>query len=165
MDNNIILADELKKCIIESLVDGEGVRLVIFTCGCPHHCKSCHNANTWNIDNGVGVDIESVAEYLKNKFYNGRFSGITLSGGDPLYQSESLLLLVKRIKDLIPEANIWCYTGYLYEDVKNLEVLKHIDVLVDGKFESDKKYPKKSFRGSYNQRIIRLRNNTIISIE
>lgn len=161
----IVLADTLERSVIESLIDGEGVRLVLFTNGCPHHCLGCHNSNTWDIKNGVEVEVETLAEYLKEMFYKGRYQGITLSGGDPLFQSEATLLLVQKIKELMPEANIWCYTGFIYEDIKNLEALQYIDVLMDGKFEQDKKFPKKKFRGSYNQRLIRLENNNISSIE
>ncbi len=163
--NKIILADEYKRAIIESVVDGEGIRLVLFTCGCPHHCKGCHNSKTWNIENGVETDIDILVEYLKDKFTNGRYSGITFSGGDPLFQSNELLLVIRKLKEFIPDINIWCYTGYTYEDIKELEVIKYIDVLVDGRFEEDKKFPKKLYRGSYNQRLIRLKNSEILKIE
>jgi anaerobic ribonucleoside-triphosphate reductase activating protein len=163
--NKIILADEYKKAIIESVVDGEGIRLVMFTCGCPHHCNECHNSKTWDIKNGVETDIDILVDYLVSKFANGRFSGITFSGGDPLFQSSELLLLIERLKEFIPDVNIWCYTGYTYENVKNLEVIKYIDVLVDGRFEEDKKFPKKLYRGSNNQRLIRLKNSEILKIE
>lgn len=162
---DIVLAYDLKKSVRESIVDGDGVRLVAFTGGCPHHCLGCHNLQTWDIEKGVSVDIDDLVKYLKEKFYKGRFRGITLSGGDPLYQSEELLVLVQNIKKQIPESDIWCFTGYVYENVKGLEVIKYIDVLIDGRFEEDKKYPKKPFRGSYNQRLIRLKNGEIISIE
>lgn len=162
---NIILADKLNRSIIESLVDGEGVRLVVFFCGCPHMCNSCHNPMTWNIDNGISIDIDELHSYLISKYKMGNYSGITFSGGDPMYQKDSLLLLAKKLKETIPEINIWSYTGYLYEDISEYEVLKYIDTLVDGKFEIDKKYPKKPYRGSYNQRIIRLKNSKIQKIE
>lgn len=162
---NIVLADKLSNSVIESLVDGEGVRLVVFFCGCPHKCKLCHNPTTWNINNGVSISIDDLSIYLKAKYLNGNYSGITFSGGDPMYQKDSLLLLAKKLKDTIPEINIWSYTGYLYEDISEYEVLKYIDTLVDGKFEADKKYPKKPYRGSYNQRILRLKNSKIQKIE
>ncbi len=165
MDIVLAKTKDRKYPVMESLVDGEGVRLVIFTCGCPHRCKNCHNSETWNIENGVKADIDEVVEYLKDKFYKGRFRGITLSGGDPLYQSDELLVLVQKIKEQIPEADIWCFTGFVYDQVQQLEVLKYIDVLMDGKFEEDKMYPKKPYRGSNNQRLLRLKNGKIKSIE
>jgi anaerobic ribonucleoside-triphosphate reductase activating protein len=162
---DIVLAKEKEKSIMESLIDGEGVRLVMFTCGCPHHCEGCHNDQTWNIKDGVQVDVDEVVGFLKEKFYKGRFKGITLSGGDPLYQSNELLVLVQKIKEQIPEADIWCFTGFIYEKVQELEVLKYIDVLIDGRFEKDKMFPKKPYRGSNNQRLLRLKNGKITSIE
>lgn len=162
---DIILAKEKEKAVIESLIDGEGIRLVVFMCGCPHHCEGCHNEKTWNINNGVRVDIDELVSFLKDKFYKGKFKGITLSGGDPLYQSKELLVLLKKIKEHIPEADIWCFTGFTYENISNLEALNYIDVLIDGKFEKDKMYPKKIYRGSNNQRLIRLENGKIIDIE
>lgn len=163
--NSIILADEYKKAVIESLVDGEGVRLVVFTCGCPHHCKGCHNSKTWGIENGIKTDIDLLAEYLSEKFAQGRYSGITFSGGDPLLQKNELLKLIIKLKEFIPNINIWCYTGYVYENIKDFEVIQYIDVLVDGKFEEDKKFPKRIYRGSNNQRLIRFKNSEIQKIE
>lgn len=161
----IALADKLDKSIIESLVDGEGVRLVLFTCGCPHKCEDCHNNKTWDIRNGVFEEIDKVAKYLNNKLSKGRYSGITISGGDPIFQNNELYILLKILKNINPDINIWCYTGFTFEKIKELPVLKYIDVLVDGRFEKDKKYPKKKYRGSYNQRVIRLEDSKIISIE
>lgn len=163
---SIVLVDKIDKSIIESLVDGEGVRLVVFFCGCSHRCNSCHNqAMTWDISKGVSIDIDELSSYLLNKYRQGNYNGITFSGGDPLYQNEGLLLLVKKLKSIQPEMNIWLYTGYKYEEIFDYKVLKYIDTLVDGKFEIDKKYPKKIYRGSHNQRIITLKNSKIIKIE
>ncbi len=158
---NIVLAKELKNSVIESLIDGEGVRLVIFLCGCPHKCKGCHNAITWDIRKGVTVPIKEVLDYLISKLNKGKFSGVTFSGGDPLYQAEALKSLVSQLREVKPELNIWVYTGYKYEDIKEFPVIKLIDILVDGKFEIDKKFPNKKFRGSYNQRILKLKNGEI----
>lgn len=163
--NEIVLSDTLEKSIIESLVDGEGVRLVLFTCGCPHKCNGCHNSKTWDINNGIRVDILTVAKYLRDKFLKGRYHGITISGGDPIFQNEELYMLLRTLKNYLPELNIWCYTGFSFEEIKHFPVIKYIDVLVDGKFELDKKYPKTKYRGSYNQRLIRLENSKIKNIE
>lgn len=163
------LAKQLKDSIIESTLDGSGFRIVLFTCGCPHHCNGCHNVETWNINNGVNYSVEEIADYLadlymKNKGYH---KGFTFSGGDPLYQSDELLKLIILLKEKLKDKNfdVWVYTGYLYEDVKNFEVLKHIDYLMDGKFiKEERTYPLKSFRGSNNQRLLELKNGEVVSI-
>lgn len=157
----LILAGNKEKAVFESLADGPGIRLVLFTCGCPHRCKGCHNAKTWDIKQGVEVSVAELAEFLIQKFKTNAYSGLTLSGGDPLFQSEPLGELLHLLKKRIPHINIWCYTGYLYEEVPDRNILSYIDVLVDGKFEADKVHPKKKFRGSHNQRVLYLKNGQI----
>lgn len=139
--------------IKESIVDGEGLRYVIFVQGCPHHCKGCQNPQTWNFKKGKWVIECSIAKEIME---NPLLDGITFSGGEPfaLKENESGLIRIAEFahnKGL----NVWCYTGYLYEEIKDRELTKHIDVLVDGKFiEEQKCYD--GFRGSTNQRIIHL---------
>ncbi len=162
---DIYLASDINNSIIESLTDGTGIRLVIFTCGCIHHCPECQNPKSWDIKNGVRIPVVKVANYIIKKLYEGDFDGITLSGGDPLYQSDAILELLVILKNKIKSLNIWCYTGYLYEEVKNLKAIKYIDTLVDGPFEKDKKFPKKKFRGSWNQRILHLSNGSVVMEE
>mgnify|MGYP000906752128 CR=1 FL=1 len=160
---NISIATKKENAVIESLTDGTGIRLVLFVSGCPHHCKGCHNPKSWDIKNGIEISTEELANYLIDKYINGQYSGMTFSGGDPLFQSEALYELVTLIKKKIPRINIWCYTGYRYENVPDRKVLPLIDVLVDGPFEEDKKFPHEKFRGSYNQRILYLKNGQIDS--
>lgn len=138
--------------IKESIVDGEGLRYVIFVQGCPHHCKGCHNPQTWRTDKGHAVTIESLLDDIKK---NPLLDGVTFSGGEPMLQSEELTKLAKEIKKL--GINIWCYTGFKYEDIKESkkEFLKYIDVLVDGKFIEELKCLGEYY-GSSNQRIIKL---------
>lgn len=138
--------------IKESIVDGEGLRYVIFVQGCPHHCKGCHNPQTWRTDKGHVVTIESLLDDIKK---NPLLDGVTFSGGEPMLQSEELTKLAKEIKKL--GLNIWCYTGFEYEDIKESkkEFLKYIDVLVDGKFIEELKCLGEYY-GSSNQRIIKL---------
>lgn len=157
---DISIASNKENATIESLTDGPGVRLVVFTCGCPHHCKGCHNPKSWDIRNGVKISTKELANYLLDRYREG-YSGITFSGGDPLFQSEALYELITLIRKKVPNVNIWCYTGYRYEDVPDPKILSLIDVLVDGPFEEDKKFPQKKFRGSYNQRILHLKNGHI----
>ena len=145
------LASKLKK---DSIVDGSGIRTVIWFQGCLHHCYMCHNPETWDLNGGIVFDLDDIKEEIKNLKYQ---SGITLSGGDPFFQAESATEIAKYAHEC--NLNVWCYTGFTYEelieaddDKKNL--LKNVDVLVDGRFENEKKSLACKFRGSTNQRII-----------
>lgn len=141
----------------DSIVDGEGIRTVIWTQGCPHNCYGCHNPETHDYNGGSFVDIEDIFDTIDN--LEGQ-DGLTFSGGDPFVQSKECAVIAKYAKNI--GFNIWAYTGYLYEDLiklsKNnkdiMSFLKEIDILVDGKFEIDKRSYDCIFRGSYNQRII-----------
>ena len=141
----------------DSIVDGEGIRAVIWTQGCSHKCPGCQNPQTHSFDDGFLLDIKEVKEQIDA--LDGQ-DGITFSGGDPLYQVEECLELAKYIKS--KKMNIWCYTGFTYETLlslsknnpKIIEFLKTIDVLVDGPFILEKKSLDCPFRGSTNQRII-----------
>lgn len=163
---DIYLAKKIEDSVIEgSLADGTGLRCTVFTCGCPHHCAECQNAWTWDIKKGTKTSVDELSDYIFKIFENGEYDGLTLSGGDPLYQPEAVYKLLKILKKKMPDLNIWCYTGYLYDEVKDLKALKLIDVLVDGPFEKDKKFPNKKFRGSWNQRILHLSDGLIKSEE
>lgn len=131
-----------------SLVNGPGVRYVIFTQGCKHHCKGCQNPDTWDFNGGFEVDMESlVADILARKKH---LDGITLSGGDPFYQQEECVKLLK----MLPDMNVWIYTGFYYEDICDTELAKMADAIVDGPFIEAEKCKGYLF-GSSNQRIIR----------
>ena len=143
----------INNTIKESIVDGEGLRYVIFTQGCPHHCKGCHNEQTWDFSKGHWVNEASI---IKDILSNPLLDGITISGGEPLAFEENQKGLI-RIADVIRKHSktVWLYTGYLYEQIKDKEIIKHIDMIVDGPFiERCKCY--EGFKGSSNQRIIRL---------
>lgn len=156
----------------DSIVDGEGIRTVIWTQGCPHNCMGCHNPETHDVNGGALVDLEEVYEIIDN--LEGQ-DGITFSGGDPFMQPKECAEIAKYAKD--KGYNIWSYTGYTFEqllllaktkqDIMNF--LKNIDVLVDGKFELNKKDYKSIFRGSSNQRIIdvskSLKENKVVTIK
>lgn len=147
------------------IANGTGVRVSVFVSGCTHHCKGCFNSEAWDFNYGKEFNNESintVIEYLNNPC----ISGLTLLGGEPLERSnqQGILPLVKKVKEKYPDKNIWCYTGYSFDkDVMNKmyknweetkELISYIDVIVDGKFEEDKKSLQIKFRGSTNQRII-----------
>lgn len=137
-----------------SLADGEGWRTVLFVSGCHHHCKGCQNPESWNPNAGHPFTKE-VKDYLFNCITD-EISGLTISGGDPLYKRnvEDVTKLCKEFKERFPNKTIWLYTGNLYRDSKNLELMKYVDVVVDGEFREDLKDTTLAFRGSVNQRII-----------
>ena len=139
----------------DSIVDGKGFRFVIFTQGCLHHCKGCHNPETWAMDAGTLMDISEIEDKIAK---NGLLDGITFSGGDPFYQPEPCAKIAKWAKDR--GLNIWAYSGFLYEELINMpevkEFLDLVDVLVDGPFILEEKSLLLNFRGSKNQRVIDL---------
>lgn len=145
----------------DSLVDGPGVRLAIFTQGCLYACPGCHNPHTWDPKGGVDVPIDDlVAVWRKNPLLDG----ITLSGGEPLYQKEKLLPLLRAVVE--DGLNVVMYTGSTYEaliakeDPVINEILTYVDYLIDGPFVLAKKNLTLLYRGSSNQRIIALKKST-----
>ena len=150
----IRLASELQK---DSIVDGEGIRAVIWTQGCPHNCPGCHNPETHDYNGGFLKDIEELKDEINSLDDE---TGVTFSGGDPFVQPEACLELAKYCHSV--KLNVWCYTGYTYEQLLKkaqsepvvMDFLKEIDVLVDGRFVMKLKSYEVKFRGSKNQRII-----------
>ena len=147
------------------IANGEGVRVSLFVSGCRHHCKDCFNAEAWNFNYGKEV-TEETENKIMEELKPDHIAGLSLLGGEPLEpeNQEEVLKIIKRVKSEYPEKNIWCYTGFkLDDDLLNgkfkdnkttQEILKNIDVLVDGKFEIVNKDIKLKFRGSSNQRVI-----------
>ena len=135
--------------IAHSLVNGDGIRFVVFVQGCPHGCSGCQNRDTWDYNGGYETSVDEIAE----KYRNTKFlDGITLSGGEPFAQEEACLELL----DALPGVNVWIYTGYEYEDIRDTELAKRADVLVVGRFVEALRCEGELF-GSSNQRIIRRR--------
>jgi anaerobic ribonucleoside-triphosphate reductase activating protein len=130
-----------------SFVNGEGARYVVFLQGCKHHCKGCHNPETWSFDGGKEISAKEIAEDFRKRRL---LDGITLSGGDPFYQQEACLELLS----FLPGVNVWIYTGFEYEEILETELAKKANVLVVGKFIEELKCNGQYF-GSSNQKIIR----------
>ena len=137
----------------DSIVDGPGLRYVIFTQGCPHRCEGCHNPQTFDYDGGYEVDVDKLLEDIDK---NPILDGVTFSGGEPVIQAEALLPLAKAVKDR--GLHLMLYSGYTFEQILEIKagakLLRYVDILVDGPFEQDKKSLDLAFRGSLNQRVI-----------
>lgn len=147
---NIRLAGELTS---DSVVDGPGLRTVIWCQGCTHNCPECHNPATHPVEGGFLKDADTLIEEILALELQ---SGVTFSGGDPMLQCASCAYIARKLKE--NKINIWCYTGYTFEELTKMPVardfLSYIDVLVDGRFVSEQKSYDLVFRGSANQRII-----------
>ena len=132
-------------------VDGPGLRTSIYVAGCKHHCKGCHNPQSWDFDGGVPMTIDEIMARVKEEDFN-----VTLSGGDPLWQVEKILPLAKAVKEA--GYTLWCYTGFTWEEIIASErlsaVLPWVDVIVEGQFVEELRDVTLRFRGSSNQRII-----------
>ena len=162
------MSDKIKiaSIIAESIVDGPGLRLVVFTQGCYHKCPGCHNPDTHDPNKGKLVDIEDILDKICN---NPLLDGVTFSGGEPFLQADALGTLGIKIKEKRPELNIITYTGYTFEELQDyvnrtqslsyLKLLRVTDFLIDGKFEEDKKSLDIKFRGSTNQRYLNMKES------
>lgn len=138
------------------IANGPGVRVSVFISGCTHHCKGCFNPETWDFDYGQPFTYQVMLDILDNAKPD-YISGITLLGGDPLCGKDNQYLshaICHIFKSVYPDKDIWLYTGYQFEEIKDLPVMKHVDVLVDGPFIEEKKNLMLKFRGSENQRLI-----------
>lgn len=137
------------------MLNGDGLRVVLWTAGCTHGCKNCHNPITWDIDGGIPFDA-SAKEELFTELRKPYISGITFSGGDPLHPQnrEEISSLAAEIRREFPYKTIWLYTGFCWEEIKDLPLVKNLDVLVDGKFEEKLFDAKLHWKGSMNQKVI-----------
>lgn len=153
--------------------NGDGLRVVLWLSGCSHHCYNCQNPQTWNPNNGIPFDEDAKQEIFE-ELSKDYISGITLSGGDPLYQENvsQVLSLIKEIKEKFPDKTIWLYTGYTYEQImwpvitrdfnperdklisEKRKILQLCDVLVDGEYIDEQRDITLKWKGSANQRVI-----------
>ncbi len=139
----------------DDMLNGTGLRVVLWVSGCSHKCKGCQNPITWDCESGIEFDRYAENEIFK-ELENDYIEGLTLSGGDPLYTKNrnTVTKLVKKVKEFYPNKNIWLYTGYTWEKIKDLETIMYVDVVVDGKFIEKFRDNNLHWRGSSNQRII-----------
>ncbi|GAB1439346.1 anaerobic ribonucleoside-triphosphate reductase-activating protein [Providencia sp.] len=144
------------------VVNGPGTRCTLFVSGCVHQCRGCYNQSTWRVDSGVPFTQEMEDQIIQDlQDVRIRRQGLSLSGGDPLHPANlsAILKLVKRVKTVCPDKDIWLWTGYKLSDltVEQQKVVSFVNTLVDGKFEQDLHDPRLIWRGSSNQVIHRLR--------
>lgn len=142
-----ITADDMK--------NGDGLRVTLWVSGCDHHCKNCQNPLTWDPDEGLEFDEKAMDEIF-TYLSKDHISGITLSGGDPLFHSNRDVVtdICKQIKSKFADKTIWLYSGDSFEEIKTLDILKYVDVLVDGEYKDELRDVKLKWRGSANQRVI-----------
>ena len=140
------------------IADGEGIRVALFVSGCSHHCKGCHNPESWNPENGKEFTTE-IKEKLFKLIDRPYIDGLTLTGGDPLFCNNipEIRLLCLEFKRRFPNKTIWLYTGYELDQIKGLDFLAYVDVIVDGEYKEELRDITLPFRGSSNQRIIRVK--------
>jgi anaerobic ribonucleoside-triphosphate reductase activating protein len=159
MNKQIRIAGVVK----ESIVDGPGIRFVVFAQGCRHNCAGCHNPETHDFNRGQWVDIDVIIDEMKK---NPLLDGITLSGGEPFEQAEAFGELAEKSKNM--GYDVMTYTGYTYETLLGnkeeswSKLLKRTDILVDGKFQIDQKSLLLKFKGSKNQRIIDVKKSLLL---
>ena len=139
----------------DDMLNGDGLRVVLWVAGCDHCCKDCHNPVTWDPDGGLPFG-EAAKNELFAELDKDYISGITFSGGDPLHAANRLdvLELAREVRKKYPDKTIWLYTGYKWEEIYELPIIKLVDVLVDGEFISELKDVKLLWKGSSNQRVI-----------
>lgn len=152
------------------VANGRGLRVSLFVSGCTHHCKGCFNPETWNFEYGEPF-TEEVEKELLEALKPDYIQGLSLLGGEPFepVNQKALLPFVRKVKAMYPNKNIWCYTGYDFEQdilTEKLgdweitsELLSYIDILIDGEFKLELKNPNLRFRGSANQRVIKVQES------
>lgn len=139
----------------DDMLNGDGLRVVLWVAGCSHHCKGCQNPMTWDPNGGILFD-ESAKQEIFEQLDKDYISGITFSGGDPLHQANrrDVKTLMAEIKEKYPDKTIWLYTGDVWSNVMDYSLMQYVDVLVDGEFQLDKRDITLMWKGSSNQRVI-----------
>ncbi len=148
---------KIDKC---STSNGTGCRVVLWVSGCSHHCQNCQNPQTWDKNSGIPFDFDALFE-IWGQLDKSYISGITFSGGDPLFPDnrEIVCAISALIKDCHPTKTQWLYTGYKWEEIKDLPIMGYLDIVVDGQYEDDKRDVTLKWRGSSNQRVINVQES------
>lgn len=144
----------------DDMKNGDGLRVVLWLSGCRHHCHGCQNPVTWDPQDGLLFE-EAARKEVEEQLAKPYISGITFSGGDPLFPENlpEVTAYMEELRKRFPNKTIWLYTGEVWEDIQNLEAMRYVDVLVDGRFEQEKKDNLLHWRGSGNQRVIDVRES------
>lgn len=139
----------------DDMLNGDGLRVVLWVAGCTHHCEGCQNPVTWDPEGGILFD-RAAKEEIFEQLDQAYIDGITFSGGDPLYvgNREEVLALAKEIRERYPDKSIWLYTGYRFEEIWEEPLMACLDVLVDGRYLEEERDVTLPWRGSANQRVI-----------
>lgn len=139
----------------DDMLNGDGLRVVLWVAGCEHHCPNCQNPVTWDINGGLEFD-DAAKQELFDELKKSYVSGITMSGGDPLHtmHRKEMGELINEIAEKFPQKTIWLYSGYEWHEVKSLPFMKNVDVMVDGPFIEKQKNNNLQWRGSSNQKVI-----------
>ena len=139
----------------DDMLNGDGLRVVLWVAGCSHSCRECHNPITWDPAGGLPFD-ENAQKEIFDQLDKPYISGITFSGGDPLHAANRLDVssLMAKVKQKYPDKTIWLYTGDVWENILHYATMQYVDVLVDGEFQVEKKNSKLLWKGSSNQRVI-----------
>lgn len=144
----------------DDMVNGDGIRVVLWVAGCNHHCKDCHNPETWDLNGGKPF-TDDVKKEIFDELAKDHVSGITFTGGDPLHPNnkETITSLSHEIKDKFPNKTQWLYTGFTWEEVKDLDIMNYLDVVIDGEFETANRDVTLKWRGSANQNVINVQKS------
>ena len=139
----------------DDMLNGDGLRVVLWVAGCSHHCRGCQNPVTWDPEGGIPFD-EAAKEELFEHLNRDYIEGVTFSGGDPLYEGNrrEVTELAKEIRKQYPDKTIWLYTGYRWEEIRDLEIMGFLDVVVDGRYIQEERDVTLEWKGSANQRVI-----------
>ena len=146
----------------DDMLNGDGLRVVLWVAGCNHNCKGCHNPVTWDIRGGIPFD-QAAKEELFEELKKPYVSGVTLSGGDPLHPDNRRDIgeLIDEISEKFPSKTIWLYTGYDWEAIRDLPLIRKVDVVVDGEFVETLKDANLHWKGSSNQRVIDVQHSLL----
>ena len=144
----------------QDMLNGDGIRVVLWVSGCNHHCKNCQNPITWDENGGLLFD-EAAENELFEALEKPFVDGITFSGGDPLFPNNrsEVFRLIKKCREKLPQKTIWLYTGYKWEEIKDLDGISDIDIIAEGEFVEALKDANLPWVGSSNQRVIKVKES------